>query len=206
MKNNLPNNGMRRLLDGYRDFFNGNPARKGFCAIHAEQVACSQNPHSMIISCFDSRVCPEAIFNTHDGHVCVHRNMLNQVCKRDESMVASLRFAVDALKVQNIVILGHSDCNAVQKLKHLEDLPQEISAWLERSHTSYRGATLDEAVKNNVLDQLGHLAEIPFVAAAVRENRLNLEGLFFRIDNGRLERYDKNALAWYMVDTEPEHE
>ena len=206
MKNNLPNNGMRRLLDGYRDFFNGNPARKGFCSIHAEQVACSQNPHSMIISCFDSRVCPEAIFNTHDGHVCVHRNMLNQVCKRDESMVASLRFAVDALKVQNIVILGHSDCNAVQKLKHLEDLPPEISAWLERSHTSYRGATLDEAVKNNVLDQLGHLAEIPFVAAAVRENRLNLEGLFFRIDNGRLERYDKNALAWYMVDTEPEHE
>ena len=206
MKNNLPNNGMRRLLDGYRDFFNGNPARKGFCAIHAEQVACSQNPHSMIISCFDSRVCPEAIFNTHDGHVCVHRNMLNQVCKRDESMVASLRFAVDALKVQNIVILGHSDCNAVQKLKHLEDLPPEISAWLERSHTSYRGATLDEAVKNNVLDQFGHLAEIPFVAAAVREKRLNLEGLFFRIDNGRLERYDKNALAWYMVDTEPEHE
>lgn len=206
MKNNLPNNGMRRLLDGYRDFFNGNPARKGFCAIHAEQVACSQNPHSMIISCFDSRVCPEAIFNTHDGHVCVHRNMLNQVCKRDESMVASLRFAVDALRVQNIVILGHSDCNAVQKLKHLEDLPQEISAWLERSHTSYRGATLDEAVKNNVLDQLGHLAEIPFVAVAVRENRLNLEGLFFRIDNGRLERYDKNALAWYRVDTEPEHE
>ena len=206
MKNNLPNNGMRRLLDGYRDFFNGNPARKGFCAIHAEQVACSQNPHSMIISCFDSRVCPEAIFNTHDGHVCVHRNMLNQVCKRDESMVASLRFAVDALKVQNIVILGHSDCNAVQKLKHLEDLPPEISAWLERSHTSYRGATLDEAVKNNVLDQLGHLAEIPFVAVAVRENRLNLEGLFFRIDNGRLERYDKNALAWYRVDTEPEHE
>lgn len=197
---------MRRLLDGYRDFFNGNPARKGFCAIHAEQVACSQNPHSMIISCFDSRVCPEAIFNTHDGHVCVHRNMLNQVCKRDESMVASLRFAVDALKVQNIVILGHSDCNAVQKLKHLEDLPPEISAWLERSHTSYRGATLDEAVKNNVLDQLGHLAEIPFVAVAVRENRLNLEGLFFRIDNGRLERYDKNALAWYRVDTEPEHE
>ena len=197
---------MRRLLDGYCDFFNGNPARKGFCAIHAEQVACSQNPHSMIISCFDSRVCPEAIFNTHDGHVCVHRNMLNQVCKRDESMVASLRFAVDALKVQNIVILGHSDCNAVQKLKHLEDLPQEISAWLERSHTSYRGATLDEAVKNNVLDQLGHLAEFPFVAAAVREKRLNLEGLFFRIDNGRLERYDKNALAWYTVETEPEHE
>ena len=206
MKNNLPNNGMRRLLDGYRDFFNGNPARKGFCAIHAEQVACSQNPHSMIISCFDSRVCPEAIFNTHDGHVCVHRNMLNQVCKRDESMVASLRFAVDALKVQNIVILGHSDCNAVQKLKHLEDLPPEISAWLERSHTSYRGATLDQALKNNVLHPFGPLEEIPFVAAAVREKRLNLEGLFFRIDNGRLERYDKNALAWYMVDTEPEHE
>ncbi len=202
----LPNEGMRRLLDGYRDFFRGNPARKGFCAIHAEQVASSQEPHSMIISCFDSRVCPEAILNTHDGHVCIHRNMLNQVCKRDESMIASLRFAVDALKVENIVILGHSDCNAVQKLKNLSAAPADVRAWLERSHTSYRGDTVDEAVRNNVLDQLAHLREVPFVAEAVQSGKLNLEGLFFHIDNGALERFDPVERVWYVIHTDPAHE
>lgn len=205
MKHTLPNEGMRRLLSGYRDFFNGNPARKGFCAIHAEQVATKQNPHSMIISCFDSRVCPEAIFNTHDGHVCIHRNMLNQVCERDESMIASLRFALETLKVQNIVILGHSDCNAVQKLRHLEELPAQIRSWLERSHTCYRGSTVDEAVKNNVLDQLAHLRQIPFVSQAVQEGKVNLEGLFFRIHDGGLERFDPSAQTWYTVSTEEEN-
>lgn len=197
-----PNDGLRQLIEGYRDFYNGNPARGGFCSLRAEQVATTQNPHSMIISCFDSRVCPEIIFNTDDGHVCIHRNMLNQVCVRDESMIASLRFAVDALRVENIIILGHSDCNAVQKLLHLDELPEEIRAWLERSHTSYRGETLDEAVKNNVLDQLAHLRTVDFVARAEEEGRLNLEGLFFRIHDGRLERYIQAEDVWQLIDVE----
>lgn len=206
MKHSLPNDGMRLLIEGYRNFFNGNPVRKGFCALHAEQVATRQHPHSMIISCFDSRVCPEAIFNTNDGHICIHRNMLNQVCERDESMIASLRFALDTLKVQNIVILGHSDCNAVQKLRHLDSLPAQIRAWLERSHTCYRGATVDEAVKNNVLDQLAHLKQIPFVNQAVQEGKVNLEGMFFRIHDGGLERFDPLEPGWYTINTEQEHE
>ena len=96
-----PNDGLRQLVEGYRRFFNGDPVRRGFCAIHAEQIANTQAPHSMVVSCFDSRVCPEAIFNTNDGHICVHRNMLNQIDQEDFSMMASLRFAVENLKVQN---------------------------------------------------------------------------------------------------------
>lgn len=194
-----PNDGMRQLLEGYRDFYNGNPARKGFCALHAEQIADRQSPHSMVVSCFDSRVCPEAVFNTNDGHICVHRNMLNQIDKDDFSMVASLRYAVKNLKVQNIIILGHSDCNAVAKLKHLEELPPELRAWLDRTHTCYRGATLEEAVKNNVADQLAHLQSVDFVAEAVRGGQLHTEGMYFHIDDGRLERYDAVARAWRFV-------
>lgn len=203
MKNvSYPNDGMRQLVEGYLDFYRGNPARTGFCSLRAEQIATTQNPHSMIISCFDSRVCPEIIFNTDDGHVCIHRNMLNQVCVRDESMMASLRFAVDALRVQNIIILGHSNCNAVQKLLHLEELPAQIRAWLERSHTCYRGDTLDEAVKNNVLDQLAHLRTVDFVAQAEREGRVNLEGLFFRIHDGRMERFCARKNDWELIPVE----
>ncbi|MGN0017394.1 MAG: carbonic anhydrase [Candidatus Avelusimicrobium sp.] len=200
--NNLPNEGMRQLLAGYRNFFNGNPVRKGFCALHAEQIADTQNPHSMVVSCFDSRVCPEAIFDTNDGHICVHRNMLNQIDKDDFSMVASLRFAVKNLQVQNIVILGHSDCNAVAKLKHLEELPPELRAWLDRTHTCYRGDTLEEAVKNNVLDQLAHLQSIDFVAQDVASRGLKLEGFYFHIDDGRMERYNAARGEWEFVSTE----
>lgn len=190
---------MRQLLAGYRDFFKGNPVRRGFCALHAEQIANTQNPHSMVVSCFDSRVCPEAVFNTNDGHICVHRNMLNQIDKEDFSMMASLRFAVESLKVENVIILGHSDCNAVAKLQHLEELSEEIRSWLDRTHTCYRGATLEEAVKNNVLDQLGHLASIDFVVSAVRNRGLNLEGLYFHIADGLLERWNPRQNRWDFV-------
>lgn len=202
MKHSLPNDGMRRLIQGYRDFFNGNPARKGFCAIHAEQVASSQSPHSMIISCFDSRVCPEAIFATNDGHICVHRNMLNQVDTKDTSMMASLRFAVESLKVQNIVVLGHSNCNAVAKLKHLEELPSQIASWLGGAGAQYRGDTYELAIKNNVLDQLERLWQIDFIRRAMQEENLNLEGMLFYIDSGRLERFDANGQRWTLVETE----
>lgn len=201
-ENTYPNDGFRRLVEGYRRFFEGNPPRKGFCALRAEQIANTQHPHSMVVSCFDSRVCPEAIFGTNDGHICVHRNMLNQIDPSDASMMASLRFAADHLKVQNIVILGHSNCNAVAKLKELEKLPGEICAWLGGSGARYRGESYEEAVKNNVLDQLARLREIEFIARAVRENGLNLEGMYFHIDTGRLERYNPAQDRWEFIQTE----
>ncbi len=201
-KSSYPNDGMRQLIEGYRHFFKGNPPRKGFCAIHAEQVASSQSPHSMIISCFDSRVCPEAIFATNDGHICVHRNMLNQVDTKDTSMMASLRFAVESLKVQNIVVLGHSNCNAVAKLKHLEELPSQIASWLGGAGAQYRGDTYELAIKNNVLDQLERLRQIDFIRRAMQEENLNLEGMLFYIDSGRLERFDANGQRWTLVETE----
>lgn len=200
MEPNYPNEGMRQLLDGYRHFFKGNPPRKGFCALHAEQIAHTQNPHSMVISCFDSRVCPEAIFATNDGHICVHRNMLNQVDTRDVSMMASLQFAVESLRVQNIVVLGHSNCNAVAKLKMLDKLPAAISAWLGGG--KYRGDSYEQAIKNNVLDQLARLREIPCVQQALAKGNLNLEGMIFHIDTGRLERFDAIHNEWSFVETE----
>lgn len=117
-------------------------------------------------------------------------------------MVASLRFAVKNLQVQNIVILGHSDCNAVAKLKHLDELPPELRAWLDRTHTSYRGNTLEEAVKNNILDQLAHLKSIDFVAEDMAGRGLQLEGFYFHIDDGRMERYRAARGEWEFVPTE----
>ncbi len=199
-----PNDGMRQLIEGYRRFFKGNPPRKGFCALHAEQIAHTQNPHSMVISCFDSRVCPEAVFATNDGHICVHRNMLNQVDAADASMMASLKFAAENLKVQNIIILGHSNCNAVAKLKELEKLPCQIASWLGGAGAAYRGDTYEEAIKNNVLDQLERLRRIDFIQEAVQKNGLNLEGMLFHINTGRLERFVSKQHRWVFITTEEE--
>lgn len=201
MKNfNYPNDGFRQLVEGYQQFFNGQPIRNGFCPLKAQQIANTQSPHSMIVSCFDSRVCPEVIFNTDDGHICVHRNMLNQIDKEDFSMMASLRFAIQTLKIQNIVILGHSDCNAVAKLQHLDELHPDIRAWLDRTHTYYRGSTLEEAIKNNVLDQIDHLKTIDFVDETLKSGQLNIEGFYFHIDNGQMERVANKT--WEFIPTQ----
>ena len=75
-------------------------------------------------------------------------------------------------------------------------------AWLDRTHTSYRGATLEEAIKNNVLDQLDHLKQIPCVAQAVQARGLNLEGMYFHIHTGRMERYNAVSAQWEFISTE----
>lgn len=193
------NEGMRKLLEGYRAFYQGNPARKGFCALQAERIANTQNPHSMVISCFDSRVCPEAIFGTNDGHICVHRNMLGKVDPKDYSMMASLRFASSNLKVQNIIVLGHSDCNAVKKLQYVKETAKEIQDWLCLSPAAYEGETLEDAVKHNVLVQLDRLGRIDFIAEA-KKTGLHVEGMYFHIDTGFLDCYDEAAKVWRRVE------
>ena len=104
--------------------------------------------------------------------------------------------------MQNIVVLGHSNCNAVAKLKDLALLPQEISAWLGGCGAQYRGDSYEEAVKNNVLAQLQRLSCLDFIARAVRKAQLHLEGMLFHIHSGRLERYDAVQNKWIFIETE----
>src|SRR3984885_13918824 len=106
-----------RLADGYRTFVATRlPIERSRYQKLAET---GQRPEVMVISCCDSRVSPEVIFDAHPGELFVVRNVANLVPPYSpdgaaHGVSAALEFAVQALKVKHIVVLGHAHCGGIR--------------------------------------------------------------------------------------------
>ena len=74
----------------------------------------SQEPHFLWIGCSDSRVPAETLTGAMPGEMFVHRNIGNQVWETDLNLLSVLQYAVDVLKVQHVIICGHTNCGALK--------------------------------------------------------------------------------------------
>ena len=107
----------QRLIDGYNAFAAGRlPQEQGRLRELAET---GQSPEVMVIGCCDSRVSPEVIFDARPGELFVVRNVGNLVPPytpdgAQRAVSAALEFAVQALKVKHIVVLGHAQCGGIR--------------------------------------------------------------------------------------------
>src|SRR6266436_3372137 len=104
------------LAAGYRAFLEDRFVRE---RRRYEAVAKSQNPEVMVIGCCDSRVSPEVIFDASPGEIFVARNVANlvPVYAPDggaHGVSAALEYAVRALRVKHIVVLGHAQCGGIR--------------------------------------------------------------------------------------------
>src|SRR3974390_950846 len=112
---------LEKLKDGIRKFQVEVHAKK---AEYYEKVASTpQTPHTLIIACADSRVDVEAITSSGPGEIFVTRNVGNMVPPYSGTpggVTAVIEYAVAALKVQHVVVCGHSDCGAMKALLHPE--------------------------------------------------------------------------------------
>lgn len=106
----------QRLMDGYEAFRSGRlPSER---ARFEEMAETGQKPEIMIVACCDSRVSPEVIFDARPGELFVVRNVANLVppFSPDDKLhgtSAALEFAVQALRVKHIVVMGHGSCGGV---------------------------------------------------------------------------------------------
>jgi carbonic anhydrase len=106
------------LADGYRSFMRARyaPERQRY----QDLADRGQNPDTLVIACCDSRAAPEIIFDTRPGEIFVMRNVANLVppYKPDgeyHATSAALEYAVQALKVKHIVVMGHGRCGASRR-------------------------------------------------------------------------------------------
>lgn len=169
-----------------------------------------QHPRAMVISCCDSRVHVTSIFGAEQGEFFIHRNIANLVPPYQpdgglHGTSAAIEYAVDALKVAHIIVLGHSNCGGVHgghemcagRAPELEKESSFIGRWMDILRPGYDRIKdiEDEATriraleKETVLISLENLAGFPQVARALDQGMISLHGLWTDITEGGLEHY-----------------
>ena len=186
------------LLAGYRRFRRGSYTRH---AALLRELGQGQDPDIMVVACADSRADPAQIFDAAPGQLFVVRNVANLVppYETDEGLhgvSAALEFAVTALKVSHIVVMGHGGCGGVAaSLKGVTTDPvgQFIAPWV-RLLNDARDDVLAEGgddpqtrLEHRAVGlSLANLMTFPFVREAVEAGRLKLHGAWFAIGLGEL--------------------
>ena len=161
------------------------------------RLAQQQNPKYLWIGCSDSRVPANQITGLSPGEVFVHRNVANVVQENDFNVLAVLQYAVDVLKVTNVIVCGHYGCggvhSALENFRHglIDNWLAPIRA-LTRVHkdelaTLETGAKLDRLCELNVLSQALHVARTTIVEDAwLRGQEIAIHSWIYRLDQGIL--------------------
>ena len=199
---------MEKLIEGVHKFHNdefGN-YRTLFRKLSQE----GQKPHTLFITCSDSRVLAELITQSKPGDLFVVKNVGNIVppataTGSTNSTAAAIEFAVDSLRVNDIVVCGHSQCGAMEAL--IAGLPPDnplphLREWLalaapvrqvlqaEYHHLKNQAERTTAAAEENVLFALENLRTYPVVQARLAEGSVRLHGWFFKIATAELFAFD----------------
>lgn len=172
-----------------------------------------QSPHTLFITCCDSRIHAEWITQSQLGELFVVKNIGNiippsTILSATNSTAAAIEFAVETLGVRHIVVCGHSGCGAIDAL--LRGLPDHdkmphLSDWLglaapvqERMLKDYADLTdMKEratiAAQENVLNGLKNLQTYPSVSSRLAANSIELHGWFFNIATADMHAYDEKT-------------
>ena len=165
-----------------------------------QPLAGGQRPAALWIGCSDSRVPANLVIDAPAGHLFVHRNVGNIVAPGDPNLAAVLEVAVEHLRVEEIILCGHSECGAMQALTAgVADGPDHkpIPHWLRHARPALDRVgnipgldsqqQLVHLVRENVRLQLRNLVRFPCVEQAIAAGRLRLHGVLYHLDSGELE-------------------
>jgi carbonic anhydrase len=170
-------------------------------------LADGQRPEGLFITCSDSRINPNLITQTEPGELFILRNIGNIVptfspSTADGGAAAAIEFAVSALKVDYIIVCGHSLCGAMKGVLYSESVREmpSVSSWLAHAESAKRivcqnyadlddGEQLNVLVQENVLVQLEHLRTHPSVAVRLSRGDLRLIGWVYKLETGEVFAY-----------------
>jgi carbonic anhydrase len=190
------------LLNGYRNFMQGRYASESGRYVSLAREG--QHPDTMIVACCDSRSAPETIFDSGPGELFVLRNVANLVPPYEpdgefHATSAALEFAVQSLKVKNIVVMGHGRCGGI-KAALSNNAPLSpgdfIGKWMSMigpaAETVASSTLMTASERQTALERisirysLANLRSFPCVNILESKGRLTLYGAWFDISTGEL--------------------
>lgn len=189
--NLTPDEALKALLDGNQRYIDGR--FKSFDEdkqILRDHTVDKQEPFAAVLSCADSRVPVEIIFDQSIGHVFVTRVAGNIATS---AIIASLEYGVAVLGTKAILVLGHANCGAVAASIEAKAVPGQISALYPyiRSAVDQAGSNLEAAIKANAKIQAGLLRQSsPVLADHIKENQLKIVAGYYDLTSGNVSLLD----------------
>ena len=199
----------QRLIEGYGAFTSGRLQSEQ--DRYRELAEHGQTPEIMVIGCCDSRVSPEVIFDARPGELFVVRNVANLVPPYEtdgkyHGVSAALEFAVGALKVKHIVILGHAHCGGIRAyaedaepispgdfigrwMSLIAPAAEKVGARESMSPTEY----LERMEKASIVNTLDNLMTFPRLRKLIERGAVALHGAYFGVAKGELSVLDRST-------------
>uniref|UniRef100_A0A1J3I2C3 Carbonic anhydrase n=1 Tax=Noccaea caerulescens TaxID=107243 RepID=A0A1J3I2C3_NOCCA len=189
-----------------------------------QALAVAQAPKVMVIGCADSRVCPSYVLGFQPGEAFTIRNVANLVTPIQNGSTetnSALEFAVTTLQVENIIVMGHSNCGGIAALMNHQNHQEQHSSLVERWVMNGKAAKLrtqadlshlsfDEQCKNcekeSIKDSVMNLITYPWIRDRVKRGEVKIHGCYYNLSDCSLEKWrlssDKNNSGFFLSDRE----
>ena len=169
-----------------------------------EVLSKQQSPKFLWIGCADSRVPANEIVGLLPGELFVHRNVANLVIHTDLNCLSVLQYAVDALKVEHVIVCGHYGCGGVQAslerrklglidnwLRHIQDVHRKHALTVE---AVLGPARVDKLCELNVIEQAFHVCQTSIVQEAwARGAKLGVHAWVYGLSDGQIKDLGLNV-------------
>lgn len=187
-----PAKALQMLLDGNQRFIDGKPQYPNQQVSRREKLAAGQHPLACVLSCSDSRIPPELIFDRGLGDIFVVRVAGNTA---EPAGMESLRYAVDHLGPQLILVLGHRNCGAVKAAVsgHTEDFPVIDKSILPAviATKGMPGNQVENVTIENVRIAVQQLSKWAPFGELVQEGKLKIVGGIYNLHTGHVMLIDQ---------------
>jgi len=191
-----PAEAISKLKEGNGRYAGGNLQHPGQTTERRAELANTQHPFATIVSCSDSRVPPEIVFDQGLGDLFVVRVAGNVI---DDHALGSIEYAVDHLGVRLIVVLGHQSCGAVKAAKETIAAKSKAPGHIQSLVTAIQPAVeatakgdLEATIKANVKDVAQALrSSTPVLKPKVDSGDVRVVGAYYNLDTGAITFLDE---------------
>jgi carbonic anhydrase len=189
---------LKMMVQGNQRFASGKSTHPRRTPADFKPLAAGQSPIACVVTCADSRVSPEILFDLGIGELFVVRVAGNYVDGAGPAVKGTVEYAVAELGVSLIMILGHSQCGAVKAaIQHINDkdaLPGAINDLVNSikpaviDSQKMPGDLLENAIRANVLRGVDRLDDLqPIIAPAVTANKIKIVGGVYDLASGKVQ-------------------
>lgn len=182
---------LKTLLEGNKRYVSGHAKGPNRSSARRAELARAQHPIAVVVSCSDSRVPPELLFDQGFGDIFVVRTAGNIV---DSIELGSIEYAVDHLGTKLIIVLGHERCGAVTAALQGGEAPGNIKSVVDaikpaiekgKARHSGHGEVLDTCIISNVKDVAQKIrTTAPILSEKVEDGMLKVVGAYYDLDSG----------------------